>query len=200
MTIMFCHACGTENSGGNRFCIKCGAAMQATASVGTTNAGANSTGTNYTVSTGSNIPNAAFQFAPPASIYSASPHIGVVNQAQLAGFWPRVGAWLIDYTLLLIVAYILKSLHLGALSVLVSIAYWVGFWSTTGQTVGMLLLHLRVVREDDRPLSLGTGVLRHIGLLISVLAIFIGVLSVIWDPKKQGWHDKIARTVVVRTP
>jgi uncharacterized RDD family membrane protein YckC len=43
------------------------------------------------------------------------------------------------------------------------------------------------------------GLLRYVGLIISFLVIFIGVIWVAFDPNKQGWHDKIAGTYVVKT-
>ena len=40
-------------------------------------------------------------------------------------------------------------------------------------------------------------VLRYIGYYVSMIPLFLGILWVALDPKKQGWHDKIAGTVVV---
>jgi uncharacterized RDD family membrane protein YckC len=124
--------------------------------------------------------------------------MGIADQGQLAGFWVRLGAYIIDAILIGIVVGILNAIRLGGVGSLVQIVYFVAFWSTTGQTVGMLALRIKVVREDGRPLTLATGIMRYIGFVISAIVIFIGLLWVIWDPKKQGWHDKIAHTLVVR--
>ena len=59
-------------------------------------------------------------------------------------------------------------------------------------------MNIKVARTDGAPLTIGTGVVRYIGFLLSTVVIFLGVLWVLWDPNKQGWHDKIANTVVVR--
>ena len=47
--------------------------------------------------------------------------------------------------------------------------------------------------------SKGRRVLRYIGDYIAMLPLFLGILWVAWDPRKQGWHDKIAGTVVIRS-
>ena len=59
-------------------------------------------------------------------------------------------------------------------------------------------MNIKVARTDGAALTVGTGVVRYIGFLLSTVVIFLGVLWVLWDPNKQGWHDKIANTVVVR--
>lgn len=82
---------------------------------------------------------------------------------------------------------------------LVSLAYFVGFWTWRGQTPGMMLLGLRVAREADgtNP-GLVRSILRYAGYFLSWIALFIGFIWVAFDSRKQGWHDKIAGTVVVR--
>jgi uncharacterized RDD family membrane protein YckC len=85
------------------------------------------------------------------------------------------------------------------LSQLLSIAYYVGFWTWRGQTPGMMLLGLRVARESDgTPPGLARAILRYVGYLVSGFVLFIGFIWIAFDSRKQGWHDKIAGTVVVR--
>jgi uncharacterized RDD family membrane protein YckC len=85
------------------------------------------------------------------------------------------------------------------LSQLFSIAYYVGFWTWRGQTPGMMLLGLRVARESDGiPPGLARSILRYVGYFISAFVLFIGFIWIAFDSRKQGWHDKIAGTVVVR--
>ena len=121
---------------------------------------------------------------------------------EFGGFWLRVLAYLIDMSLLGIVGTVL-SLALGsagqAISALILIAYFVGLWGTTGQTIGMLLLGLHVVRDvDGGKITWGNAVLRFVGLFVAFACIYIGVIWVAFDPRKRGWHDKIGGTVVVR--
>ena len=73
------------------------------------------------------------------------------------------------------------------------------FWGLTSQTPGMMALNLRIVRaEDGGPIDLGRAGLRAVGALLSWWLLWIGFIWEGFDPRKQGWHDKIARTFVVR--
>jgi uncharacterized RDD family membrane protein YckC len=125
-----------------------------------------------------------------------------------AGFWIRVVAYIIDGIILGIVNTIINVLLNGntgarsGIGLILGLLYFVYFWSSMspwpGQTVGMKVLNLRVVRTDGSNLDLVQGLIRYVGLVISFLVIFIGVIWVAFDPNKQGWHDKIASTYVVR--
>jgi uncharacterized RDD family membrane protein YckC len=87
----------------------------------------------------------------------------------------------------------------NAISTLLGLVYFIGFWSLRGQTPGMMPFNMKVVRADDGgPVDLVRGLLRYVGLIISFAVIFIGVIWAAFDSRKQGWHDKIAGTVVVR--
>jgi uncharacterized RDD family membrane protein YckC len=82
---------------------------------------------------------------------------------------------------------------------LIAIVYFVGFWTWRGQTPGMILLGLRIAREaDGAPPGLARSILRYVGYFISQLPLFLGFIWIAFDSRKQGWHDKIAGTVVVR--
>ena len=131
----------------------------------------------------------------------------VVSTTRHAGFWIRVLAYVIDAAILALVGGVLSELSLypraidaesSGPSVLLSLVYFGLLWSGGGggQTLGMRFLGLRVVGQDGRPISFGTALLRWLGLVLSFAALFIGVIWVAFDPEKQGWHDKIARTCV----
>jgi uncharacterized RDD family membrane protein YckC len=60
-------------------------------------------------------------------------------------------------------------------------------------------MKLRVVKTDGSELTLTDTFLRYVGLILSFLCLFIGVIWVAFDANKQGWHDKIASTYVVKT-
>jgi uncharacterized RDD family membrane protein YckC len=81
----------------------------------------------------------------------------------------------------------------------VGLVYFVGLWVWKGQTLGMMPFGLWVVREEDGgQLDLTRALLRYVGLIVSFAAILIGVIWVAFDARKQGWHDKMARSLVVR--
>jgi uncharacterized RDD family membrane protein YckC len=75
--------------------------------------------------------------------------------------------------------------------------YVVFFWLLVDKTMGQALLGLRVVRVDGRSLKIGAAFRRVLGMYISILPLFLGFLWVLVDDRRQGWHDKIADTVVV---
>lgn len=125
-----------------------------------------------------------------------------------AGFWIRVVAYLIDAIILIIVNSIINAvLHGGSagrsgIGLVLGALYFIYFWSASGpwpgQTVGMKVLNLRVVRTDGANLDFVQGLVRYVGLIIASIPIGLGLAWVGWDPNKQGWHDKIASTYVVK--
>ena len=74
--------------------------------------------------------------------------------------------------------------------------YFTYFHGTTGRTPGKMLLGLQVVSADGTPVTFGTAFLRAVGYFISFI-YFLGFIWAAFDKRKQGWHDKIAGTVVI---
>jgi uncharacterized RDD family membrane protein YckC len=138
------------------------------------------------------------------------------EQPKFAGFWIRVGANLIDSLFLLGVSYLIfnpirRSLGytpemlspVDYIEFAVDMLYMVLLTWWTGQTLGKMLLGIRVVSarksEGRKQLTLGQVLLREvIGKLLSAIVLGLGYLWVAWNPKKQGWHDLIAKTYVIR--
>ena len=78
------------------------------------------------------------------------------------------------------------------------VGYFIYFWGM-GQTPAMRWFHLAVVDATTaQPIGFGRAGLRYVGYLLSILACYIGLIWAAFDPHKQGWHDKIANTVVVQ--
>lgn len=142
---------------------------------------------------------------------------------QVIGFGRRFVAYLIDSILLSVVGNVLglvlglaigvagaaaggRSEEVGAtaqavagcLGLLLSVAYYVGFWATTGQTLGKMALGIKVISADGSPVSWGKALLRYLGYIVSGLVLALGFIWIAFDPLRQGWHDKIANTYVVR--
>ena len=120
-----------------------------------------------------------------------------------AGFGDRLGAFLIDFAILLvpnIIFYlILGGVLSNVLSFILGIGYAVYFWTSSGQTPGKKMMNLKVVKaEGGRLLTPGEAVLRYMGQIISGIALLLGYLWVIWYPKHEAWHDKIAGTKVIK--
>lgn len=80
-----------------------------------------------------------------------------------------------------------------------TILYYVFFWTIIGQTLGMVLLGLRVVTVEGRRLTVWRALLRFIGYMIAALPFFLGFAWILVDDRRQGWHDKLARTYVAYT-
>jgi uncharacterized RDD family membrane protein YckC len=60
-------------------------------------------------------------------------------------------------------------------------------------------MKLMVVKADGRAiLTPGEAVVRYIGQIISAIPIGLGYFWVLWDPKHEAWHDKIAGTKVIK--
>jgi uncharacterized RDD family membrane protein YckC len=73
------------------------------------------------------------------------------------------------------------------------------FWVTRQGTPGKWVLGLRIVAaEDGGPVPIGRLVLRYVGYLVSSIPLGLGFLWALWDARGQAWHDKMARTLVVR--
>ena len=139
----------------------------------------------------------------------AAPAASSLASAPKAGFWIRFVAIFIDGILVGIVTSAIGAvLNLntngrGGLQTLLGLVYYVYFWSSNspwpGQTVGNKLLNIRVIKTDGSNLDIGQALIRYIGLLISIIVIFIGVIWAAFDANKQGWHDKIAGTYVIKS-
>jgi uncharacterized RDD family membrane protein YckC len=125
-----------------------------------------------------------------------------------ASFWERMGAAFLD---IVIVGFITGIAH-GPLVFLlafvsgppvffiVALAYFAGLWAWKGTTVGGIVLKLQIVRCDGKPVTFAVALVRGLAAALSVVVLFLGFLWIAWDPDKQGWHDKIAGTIVVRLP
>ncbi len=79
----------------------------------------------------------------------------------------------------------------------INIAYFTYFHGATGRTPGKSLLGVQVVSVEGSPISFGTAFLRAVGYIVSSLFLCLGFIWIGFDKKKQGWHDKIAGTVVI---
>lgn len=135
---------------------------------------------------------------------------------EYVGFWPRVGASLIDTVLLLIIVMPImhtvygsaywagESFILGPADFLVSYVFpaiaVVSFWIARQATPGKMAIGARILDSSSgKAASPGQLIGRYLGYYVAILPVFVGIVWVAFDDKKQGWHDKLAGTVVVRS-
>ena len=121
-----------------------------------------------------------------------------------AGFWERMAAAFLDVVLVGILTGLVRGSPLSEFGLpmpfLVILAYFAGLWTWKGTTVGGIVLGLKVARLDGQPLTFIVALVRALSAAFSILVFFLGFLWIAWDRDKQGWHDKIAGTVVLRLP
>lgn len=86
---------------------------------------------------------------------------------------------------------------LTVVSLSIAPAYLLTFWLLGGQTIGMMVAGVRVVRTNGRALRPRHAFLRLVGLAGSLLALGIGLLWAIIDRNRQGWHDRLSGTTVI---
>jgi uncharacterized RDD family membrane protein YckC len=152
--------------------------------------------------------------APRRTVRSDREH----DESSLADPSSRLSAFLLDYILTLLtpaVALVLavyvkrRWMASGAANLIVIFGYlataaviffnYIYFYLRSGQSFGKRFIGIRVVRTDGRPIDYQTAVLRHIfGYPLSALFFGLGVAWMLWDGRRQGWHDKLAKTVVVK--
>ena len=138
------------------------------------------------------------------------------NNVVYAGFWLRFCAIIIDsilFILLLIPLPLIygfgQYLNSGPLSYLgvwhilleliLPITLTILLWLRFSATPGKMFLKLKIVdTKTSEPISFRQALIRYIGYLPSFYCLLLGVLWVAFDKRKQGWHDKLASTAVIR--
>jgi uncharacterized RDD family membrane protein YckC len=105
-----------------------------------------------------------------------------------------------------LIASLAGSLHSGWLAGSISgaawavmvVAYFVGFWSTTGQTPGMRVMRLRVLADSSGgPPTVWRSVVRLIGLILAIVPFFLGFVPMLFDGRRRGLQDYVAGTAVL---
>ncbi|SRR5258708_815147 len=109
----------------------------------------------------------------------------------------RLAAYIIDIIILLPIILILRIFRIPLLGFFVAPGYnWIAT-SLYGQTLGKKLFGLKVVSNNNSKITWGQAFLREvIGKFASGIVIGLGFVWILFDEKRQGWHDKIAETQV----
>jgi len=136
-------------------------------------------------------------------------------ELEYVGFWLRLWAGVVDSLLLMMVlvpltftvfgwSRLVTEIHAsGTSDLLVS---WIlptvlilAIWTGRNRTPGMAAISAMVLDEKtSAPPSLGQHVGRYFGYFLAAIPLGLGLVWVAFDSKKQGWHDKLAGTIVVR--
>lgn len=137
-----------------------------------------------------------------------------MQQQEYAGFWIRTGAALIDTILILIIVSPLLTSIYGAdywtaeatqgtwdilLNYLLPAVAVIAFWIYKSATPGKMATKLTIVdaKTGGKP-SKAQFIGRYLGYYVSSIPLFLGIIWIAFDKKKQGWHDKLAGTVVLK--
>ena len=141
-------------------------------------------------------------------------HAKMCDIYEYSGFWPRVGASLIDGLLICILTYpILISVYgwayfetdeiiVGATDFILSWVFplvaTILLWTYKQATPGKMAISAKIVDADTggKP-TLQQYIIRYLGYIVAMIPLCLGLFWVAWDKRKQGWHDKLANTVVI---
>jgi uncharacterized RDD family membrane protein YckC len=147
--------------------------------------------------------------------YGAQP----LATTQLAGFWRRFIAYIVDAIVVSIVTAIVDLalsalIHAsgtdttgtgfrgGLVSLVVGLVYFGYLWSRNGQTLGYTAFGMRLVRTDGSPVSLGLAMVRYLLIWLSfalcLVPALISAFMVGMGQQKQAIHDVLVGTLVVK--
>lgn len=137
------------------------------------------------------------------------------EEYKYAGFWIRVGASLIDVLLISVITVPLTIMIYGNLVweseviILGAADFFINytlpfiavvlFWLYKSATPGKMALKIKIVdARTGGKLSVGQSIGRYFAYIPAMLVLMIGIIWVAFDRRKQGWHDKLAKTVVIQ--
>jgi uncharacterized RDD family membrane protein YckC len=152
-----------------------------------------------------------------ASSSSGSPEgAAPVPAPEYVGFWRRVLATVIDTLLqLVVIVPLLLAIYGREYMALAQVSAFAGFWDFViqfvlptiavlvfwrywGATPGKMAVSAKIVDADSGgPPATSRLVLRYLAYLVSLLPLGLGFLWIAIDRRKQGFHDKIAHTIVI---
>ena len=137
------------------------------------------------------------------------------SDIEYAGFWLRTWAALIDTLLICIILLPLLTAIYGwaywdseklvqgpadfLLSWIAPAALVLAFWIAKQATPGKMAVSTRIVdaKTGENPTT-GQLLVRYLGYYVAMIPLFFGIIWIAFDRRKQGWHDKLAGTVVIR--
>ena len=154
-------------------------------------------------------------YSPPAA--RVADQESETRDVAYAGFWRRLVASLIDGAIILAISLPLLLMIYGTdyftqqdrliagtadflISYVFPIIATVLFWKYRAATPGKMVMSLKIVKASDLgPMSTAQAIGRYFAYIPAALVFCLGFLWVAFDARKQGWHDKLAGTVVIRS-
>lgn len=138
-----------------------------------------------------------------------------MKQPQYAGFWIRVGSTLIDSVILIFITFPILWMVYGqeyflgtqmfygpadlVINYIFPIVITIFLWMKLRGTPGKVMLGLQVVDAKTLgTLSFKQSVIRYFGYFLIILPLGLGCILIAFDKRKQGWHDKLAGSLVIR--
>ena len=133
---------------------------------------------------------------------------------EYVGFGARLGASIVDSIAVMLIIYPILYLIYGKqylssdifiqgpldfiISYVFPVLATILFWFYKSATPGKIALSIKIVdaKTGNKP-TVSQYIIRYIGYYVSMIPFFLGFLWILWDDKKQGWHDKMAGTVVI---
>lgn len=144
-------------------------------------------------------------------------HSSVADLVTVPSINARCSAFLLDYILtlfplavtLVLAFYVKRRLleptvadffqYVGYVLVMAVIfTNWVYGYVRYGQSFGKRFIGLRVVRVDGQLMDYKTAIIRLFGYILSLSMFALGFIWMLWDDQQRGWHDKLAKTVVIQ--
>jgi uncharacterized RDD family membrane protein YckC len=137
------------------------------------------------------------------------------NDLKYVGFWKRTVAGLVDTFLIILVIFpiliwvygieYLNNEHMekGSFDFIINYVFptiaVILLWKYYQATPGKMIFKATIVdaKTGGKP-SLRQLIIRYLGYIISTIPLGLGIFWVAFDKKKQGFHDKLANTVVVQ--
>ena len=145
--------------------------------------------------------------------HAAPDYTGLVTRALAFG----IDALIIDLAAVVVAGIVALALNLfkvpseidtalaavGAVLFIVwGAAYFVTFWSTTGQTPGARVMRFRVLAPGEKVGRIGPrrAFVRLVAMILAAIPLMAGYIMVLFDDRRRGLHDRLAHTVVVDAP
>ena len=145
------------------------------------------------------------------------PPVGSSDGFETVGFWPRLGAYLLDQIVLYALSFLIFDTLIGmtpfatdpnnidwaifgrrlAVETVLALVYYTGLTGQFGATVGKMAIGVRVVRMDGSPVGFGLAALRFLATFLSSITLCIGYFMVAFREDHRALHDLIVGTQVV---